>query len=468
MVTEIKVPDLGESITEATVANWLAKPGDVVQADAPLLELETDKATLEVPAPASGVLSEILVPAGEDVGVGALLGRIDDAVGAGTKVSSGIEAGSAAETGAESSSVKSAPEAARGSKPEGAKAGEPGAGAKAEDAHRAGSAGPVPAPGVGSGAPVALDPSRVTRSGASGKVTLGDLLAFVGLGSAEALARSGPAVRKLVAERGLDPATLPATGPEGRITKEDVLAGEAVTAPEPAAADREHRVKMSRMRRTIAARLKDAQNTAAILTSFNECDMSRVIALRTEFKDAFQEKHGVKLGFMSFFVKAAVHALREVPEVNARIEDKEIVYFDRYDIGMAVSTPNGLVVPVIRDADRKTHAEIERTLADLAARARDGKLALDEMEGGTFSITNGGVFGSLVSTPILNLPQSGILGLHKIQDRPVAVEGKVEVRPMMYIALSYDHRLVDGREAVTFLVKVKEAIENPERPSLER
>ncbi|HEY9548363.1 MAG TPA: 2-oxoglutarate dehydrogenase complex dihydrolipoyllysine-residue succinyltransferase, partial [Kiloniellaceae bacterium] len=337
----------------------------------------------------------------------------------------------------------------------------------------------VPHPPAGAAARK-LDPAAAPRTG--GKITRADLMAFMEGAAAGDL---GPAVRKLVEEKGLDSAVIPASGKDGRLTKEDVLnflegksqplaaPAAAVKAPAaapapattdaPAAGKREERVRLTKLRQTIARRLKEAQNTAAILTTFNECDMSAVMALRTQYKDGFEKKHGVKLGFSSFFTKAVVGALQELPAANARIEGDEIVYNRYYDIGMAVSTPNGLMVPVIRDCDKKSFAEIEKALGELAVKGRDGKISLDEMTGGTFTITNGGVFGSMMSTPILNMPQAAILGLHKIEERPVAVSGKVEIRPMMYLALSYDHRIIDGREAVTFLVRVKEAIEDPQR-----
>jgi 2-oxoglutarate dehydrogenase E2 component (dihydrolipoamide succinyltransferase) len=395
MAIDILVPDLGESITEGTVATWLKEPGDPVAADEPLLELETDKATLEIPAPAAGILSEILVQEGEDVEVGALLGRIEAAGGEAVVKP-------AAETATPEDEVVEAASAAR------------------DDATAA-----APAPAFAPTVPVAsasLDPADVPRSGPGGVVTLKDLESFLGR-------------------------TPSAAAAEGRS---------------------EERVRMSRLRRTVAARLKEAQNTAAILTTFNEADMSAVVEIRKRYRDSFEEKYGVRLGFMSFFVKACVAALKEMPEVNAEIDGDEIVYKRYYDIGIAVSTDSGLKVPVLRDADRKAFAEIEKEIATLAARARDGSLALDEMEGGTFSITNGGVFGSLLSTPILNPPQSAILGLHKIEDRPVVIDGQVQVRPMMYLALSYDHRLIDGRESVAFLVKIKELIETPTRLILEQ
>jgi 2-oxoglutarate dehydrogenase E2 component (dihydrolipoamide succinyltransferase) len=320
----------------------------------------------------------------------------------------------------------------------------------------------------------------VPRSGPGGQVTLADLQAFFEQASREAMEKSGPAGRKLIADHGLDPAQIPATGRDGRVTKEDVLdflagapapTGASAEVPTPATAPiadrRDERVKMSRLRRTIATRLKEAQNTAAILTTFNEVDMSEVVALRKRYRDLFEEKHGVRLGFMSFFVKAVVGALQEMPHVNASIDGDYVIYHHYYDIGMAVSTEAGLKVPVIRDCEVKSFAQIEKDIADLAARARDGRLSLEEMEGGTYSITNGGVFGSMLSTPILNPPQSAILGLHKIQERAVVIDGEIQVRPMMYLAMSYDHRLIDGRESVTFLVRVKELIENPDRLMLD-
>jgi len=404
MATDIVVPTLGESVTEATVAQWLKKAGEAVAADEPLVELETDKVTLEVNAASAGVLTEVLANEGDNVEVGAILGRIDE----------GAKPAKAPET---------APE----------KAGEPAARRPAREAAEA---------------PAAAGPA------------------------AEALS---PAVRKLIDENRLDPGQIRGSGKDGRILKEDVLraleSGAAAPAEEAAeearapveAGPREERVRMTRLRRRIAERLKEAQNTAAMLTTFNEVDMSAVMSLRSTYRDSFEKKHGVRLGFMSFFTKAAIAALKELPAVNAEIDGDEIVYKNHYDIGIAVSAPQGLVVPVLRDADRLGFAEIEKTIADLGRKARDGKLSIEEMTGGTFTITNGGVFGSLLSTPILNPPQSGIMGLHKIEQRPVAVNGAVEVRPMMYTALSYDHRLIDGREAVTFLVRVKAYIEDPQR-----
>jgi 2-oxoglutarate dehydrogenase E2 component (dihydrolipoamide succinyltransferase) len=407
MATEIKVPALGESVNEATVARWLKKIGDTVAMDDPLVELETDKVTLEVNAPAAGTLAEIAAPEGANVAVGAVLGRIGEAA------------------------------------------------AKA-------AAKPV------ASAAVAASEAKAPAAAASAAA-----------GTVAVLERSGPAVRKLVEENRLDAAGIAATGKDGRLTKGDVLAhleraapAAAAPAAKPAPAAprppreigaREERVRMTRLRRRIAERLKEAQNNAAMLTTFNEADMSEVMALRERYRDSFEKKYGVRLGFMSIFVKACIVALKELPAVNAEIDGEDIIYKNHYDVGVAVGTEQGLVVPVLRDADQLGFAEIEKKIADFGRRARDGKLALDDLSGGTFTISNGGIYGSLMSTPILNPPQSGILGMHKIQKRPVAVGDRIELRPMMYLALSYDHRIVDGREAVTFLVRVKECVENPER-----
>ncbi|HET6222535.1 MAG TPA: 2-oxoglutarate dehydrogenase complex dihydrolipoyllysine-residue succinyltransferase [Dongiaceae bacterium] len=430
MSTNIVVPALGESITEATVAKWMKTVGEPVKADEPLLELETDKVTLEVFAPAAGVLSEIKVDSGATVEVGAVLGVIGDGAGAAT-----------------------AP-----AKPAAKQAGDAQPGAVEPQPKEAPKSAPQPA-----------------------------------AAAAQALS---PAVRKLIEESGLDTAGIPASGKDGRLTKGDVLAvlearGKTTIgappaapasapasappaakpaptpAPPPAApratGPREERVRMTRLRKRIAERLKEAQDTAAMLTTFNEVDMTNVLALRNAHKEAFEKKHGVKLGFMSFFVKAAIVALKEIPAVNGEIDGDDIVYKNHYDIGVAVSTEQGLVVPVVRDADQLSFAGIEAKIAEYGRKARDGKLTIEELTGGTFTISNGGVFGSLMSTPILNPPQSGILGMHKTQPRPVAIGDKVEIRPMMYLALSYDHRIIDGREAVTFLVRVKECIEDPQR-----
>jgi 2-oxoglutarate dehydrogenase E2 component (dihydrolipoamide succinyltransferase) len=388
MNKEIRVPALGESVTEATIAKWFKNVGDAVKADEPMVELETDKVTVEVPAPTSGKLSSISAASGSTVKVGALLGAIEEGT-----------AGSAAKPAA------AAPVAAKVAEP-----------VKAET--------PL-----------------------------------------------SPAVRKIVTENKVDPAGISGTGRDGRVTKGDVIEQlarpVAMPAAAPAPSGGEERVKMSRLRLTIARRLKEAQNTAAMLTTFNEVDMSAVMTLRNSFKDVFEKKHGVKLGFMSFFAKAVIQALKEVPAVNAEIDGEDLVYKNYYHIGVAVGTEKGLVVPVIRDADQLSFANIEKTIAAYGKKARDGQLQIADMQGGTFTISNGGVYGSLMSTPILNAPQSGILGMHKIQDRPVAVNGQVVIRPMMYLALSYDHRIVDGKEAVTFLVRVKEGLEDPQRALLD-
>src|SRR3954463_16749446 len=411
MALEITVPVLGESVTEATVAKWLKQVGDAVALDEPLLELETDKVTLEVNATQAGTLAEIVAAEGDTVEGGALLGTLSDG---------GVPA------------AKPAP-------------------AKAE---------PAPAPAAPPAAPAAQPAA-----------TQHDTLS--------------PAVRKLVDDNKLTPSDIPATGKDGRLTKEDVLrflesrptqmptpapvakpapaAKPAVPAGPRARADQEERVRMTRLRQRIAERLKEAQNQAAMLTTFNEVDMTNLLAVRNSYKDVFEKKHGVKLGFMSFFVKAAIAALQEIPAVNAEIEGTDIIYKNYYDIGVAVGTPTGLVVPVVRDADKLGFAGIEKTIGSLGKKARDGKLSMEDLSGGTFTISNGGVYGSLLSTPILNPPQSAILGMHKTQERPVVVNGKIEARPMMYLALSYDHRIIDGKEAVTFLVRLKEGIEDPQR-----
>jgi len=413
-MTDIRVPTLGESVTEATIGKWFKHPGDAVAVDEPLVELETDKVTIEVPSPAAGVLAAIAARDGETVAVGALLGQIQDGAGA------------------------TAP-AKPAAKPEKAS---PAAAAAAPPPVASPPAAKPPAPGM----PVP------------------------------------PSVRKLATESGHDVSTVPGSGKDGRITKGDMMAAieRAAAAPMPVAAAaqvrapapaddaaREERVRMTRLRQTIARRLKDAQNTAAMLTTFNEVDMSAVMHTRNQYKDMFEKKFGVKLGFMSFFVRACVQALKEIPSVNAEIDGTDMVYKNYYHIGVAVGIEKGLVVPVVRDADAKSFALIEKEIAEFGRRAREGTLKIEEMQGGTFTISNGGVYGSLMSTPILNAPQSGILGMHKIQERPVVLAGKIEVRPMMYLALSYDHRIVDGREAVTFLVRVKECLEDPARLVLE-
>jgi 2-oxoglutarate dehydrogenase E2 component (dihydrolipoamide succinyltransferase) len=412
-MTEIRVPTLGESVTEATIGRWFKKAGDAVAVDEPLVELETDKVTIEVPAPSAGTLGDIIAKDGETVAVGALLGQIND--------------------GATGAAAKPAAAPAK-------------------------AAAPPPPP------PAAAAP------------------AFAAAHKAPPVdAPLAPSVRKISAESGIDAATVPGSGKDGRVTKGDMLAAieKAASAPtpinQPAAAvhvrapspaddaAREERVKMTRLRQTIARRLKDVQNTAAMLTTFNEVDMSHIMAMRTQYKDVFEKKHSSKLGFMGFFAKACVQALKDIPAANAEIDGTDLIYKNYYHIGVAVGTDKGLVVPVVRDCDRKSIAEIEKSIADFGRRARDGQLKIDEMQGGTFTITNGGIYGSLMSTPILNAPQSAILGMHKIQDRPIAIAGKVEIRPMMYLALSYDHRVIDGKEAVTFLVRVKESLEDPAR-----
>ena len=408
-MTEIRVPTLGESVTEATIGRWFKKAGDPVAVDEPLVELETDKVTIEVPAPSAGTLGEIIAKDGETVAVGALLGQIKEGAGA-----------------------------------------------------------PAARPAAAPAKPAAAAAPAAASAPAAPK-------------SPPADAPLAPSVRKLSAETGIDASTVPGSGKDGRVTKGDMLAAieRAASAPtpvnQPAAsvqvrapspaddAAREERVKMTRLRQTIARRLKDVQNTAAMLTTFNEVDMTNVMALRAQYKDVFEKKHGVKLGFMGFFTKACVQALKDIPAVNAEIDGTDLIYKNYYHVGIAVGTDRGLVVPVVRDCDHKSIAEIEKSIADYGRRARDGQLKIEEMQGGTFTITNGGVYGSLMSTPILNAPQSGILGMHKIQERPMVIGGKIEIRPMMYLALSYDHRIVDGKEAVTFLVRVKEALEDPAR-----
>ena len=405
-MADIRVPTLGESVTEATVGKWFKQPGEAVAVDEPVVELETDKVTLEVPAPATGVLSDIAAKTGDTVGVAALLGQIKE--------------------GAAAAPAKAAPPAAK--PPEAPK--------------------PVPAP------PAAAKAADMPLP---------------------------PSVRKMAAESGIDAAKVAGSGMHGQVTKGDMMAAieRAVASPTPVAATaaavqmrapsptddavREERVHMTRLRQTIARRLKDAQNTAAMLTTFNEVDMGAVMSLRNRYKELFEKKHDVKLGFMGFFVRACIQALKDIPAVNAEIDGTDMVYKNYYHIGVAVGIEKGLVVPVLRDADTLSLAGIEKAISDFGRRARDGELKIEEMQGGTFTISNGGVYGSLMSTPILNAPQSGILGMHKIQERPVVIAGKIEARPMMYLALSYDHRIVDGREAVTFLVRVKECLEDPAR-----
>ncbi|HEV2079572.1 MAG TPA: 2-oxoglutarate dehydrogenase complex dihydrolipoyllysine-residue succinyltransferase [Allosphingosinicella sp.] len=421
MATDVTVPTLGESITEATLGQWLKKPGDPVKADEPIASLETDKVAVEVPSPVAGTMGEQVVAEGDTVNVGSVIARIE----AGERA-----AASPAESTVAESDVNPA--------------------------------GPAETPALKS------DPMapHAEEGEDGGNLTL------------------SPAVRRVVLEHQLDPSKIKGTGKDGRLTKDDVLAaakeGKAKAAPAPAPPPpappapaqaptpaagerREERVRMTRLRQTIAARLKEAQNTAALLTTFNDVDMTAVMEARGRYKDLFEKKHGIRLGFMGFFVKAAALAARDVPSVNAKIEGDEIVYHDYLDVSVAVSAPNGLVVPVVRNAQAMSFAEIEKTIADFGRRAKDGTLTMDEMKGGTFTISNGGVFGSLLSTPIINPPQSAVLGMHRIEERPVVKDGQIVARPMMYLALSYDHRLVDGREAVTFLVRMKEALEDPTR-----
>jgi len=405
MATEIRVPTLGESVTEATIGRWFKKAGDAVKADEPLCELETDKVTLEVNAPASGVLAEIVAQEGETVAAGALLGAIT----------------------------------------EGAAGATPATPAPKKEEAKAAPAAPAPA------------------SAAAPKAAV----------------ENGPAVSRIAAESGVNPASVAGSGKDGRVTKGDMLGAVArlASAPAPQAeapvavrapsapddASREERVRMTRLRQTIARRLKDAQQTAAMLTTFNDVDMTAVMELRAQYKDAFEKKHGAKLGFMGFFVKAAVAALKDVPSVNAEIDGADLVYKNYYHIGVAVGTDKGLVVPVVRDADMLSIADIEKQISDYGRKARDGQLKIEDMQGGTFTISNGGIYGSLMSTPILNAPQSAILGMHRIEQRPVVYKGQIVARPMMYLAVSYDHRIIDGKEAVTFLVRIKENLEDPTR-----
>ncbi|MEO7277790.1 MAG: 2-oxoglutarate dehydrogenase complex dihydrolipoyllysine-residue succinyltransferase [Sphingomicrobium sp.] len=438
MATDIQVPTLGESITEGTLAQWLKKPGEAVAQDEPIASLETDKVTVEVPSPVAGVLAEQMVGEGETVAVGAVIARIDEGATATTPT-------------------------------------------------------PPPAVSASVGAPVESTPAQAVAKASTNPPGAGETpeLRDQPASAGDAVTTLSPAVRRAVLENHVDPSKIRGSGKDGRLTKDDVIAAaqaqknapaveaKAPAAPAPAAAAipakaeakapalagerREERVKMSRLRLTIAKRLKEAQDTAAILTTFNDVDMSAVIDARARYKDLFEKKHGVRLGFMGFFVKACALAAKDVPSVNASLEGDEVVYHDYLDVSVAVSAPKGLVVPVVRNADAMTFADIEKTIADYGRRAKDGSLTMDEMTGGTFTISNGGVFGSLLSTPIINPPQSAVLGMHRIEERPVAKDGQVVIRPMMYLALSYDHRLIDGREAVTFLVRVKEAIEDPTR-----
>ena len=497
MTTEVRVPTLGESVTEATVATWFKKPGDAVAVDEMLCELETDKVTVEVPSPAAGTLAEIVAAEGATVGVDALLASITEGAAApAPKADAPAKAAPAAAAAEVAVMVPSLGESVSEAtvstwfKKEGD--------AVAQDemlceleTDKVSVEVPSPAAGVlakitvpegttvGASAQLA-----VIEGGASAAATpAATALAAAPAAIATRDVEDAPAAKKAMAEAGLSPSQVTGTGRDGRIMKDDVAravagaasssAAAAAPAPAPATAPRapvpaddaarEERVKMTRLRTTIARRLKDAQNTAAMLTTYNEVDMSGIMELRNAYKDPFEKKHGVKMGFMSFFVKACCHALKEVPEVNAEIDGQDIVYKNYVHMGVAVGTPSGLVVPVVRDADQMGFAAIEKKIGELGLRARDGKLSMAEMQGGSFTISNGGVYGSLMSSPILNPPQSGILGMHKIQDRPVVVNGQIVIRPMMYLALSYDHRIVDGKGAVTFLVRVREALEDPRR-----
>ncbi|GAA6209544.1 2-oxoglutarate dehydrogenase complex dihydrolipoyllysine-residue succinyltransferase [Cognatishimia sp. WU-CL00825] len=492
MTTEVRVPTLGESVTEATVATWFKKPGDAVAVDEMLCELETDKVTVEVPAPAAGSMGEIVAAEGDTVGVDALLAT--------------ILAGEGAAPAPVAPAAASAPEAAAAT---GASVDVmvPTLGESVTEAtvstwfkqvgdsvaademlceletDKVSVEVPAPAAGVlteiiaAEGATVDATAKLAVLSSGGGAVAAAPAAAAPVAAASGKDVENAPSANKLMAEKGLVAAQVAGSGRDGRIMKEDVLKAAiapaaaaapaaAVVARAPVAADdaaREERVKMTRLRQTIAKRLKESQNTAAMLTTYNEVDMTEVMALRNEYKELFLKKHGVKLGFMSFFTKACVHALKEVPEVNAEIDGTDVVYKNFVHMGIAAGTPTGLVVPVIRDADQMGFAEIEKAIGEKGKRARDGKLSMAEMQGGSFTISNGGVYGSLMSSPILNPPQSGILGMHKIQDRPMAINGQVVIRPMMYLALSYDHRIVDGKGAVTFLVRVKEALEDPRR-----
>ncbi|GAB4390088.1 2-oxoglutarate dehydrogenase complex dihydrolipoyllysine-residue succinyltransferase [Albidovulum sp.] len=527
MSIEVRVPTLGESVSEATVATWFKKVGDTVAADEMLCELETDKVTVEVPSPAAGTLSEIVAKEGETVGVNALLAQITEA-GAADAAPAQPKSGAATAPQAEEGrmarktvdvmvpslgeSVTEATVSTWFKKVGDAVAADemlceletdkvsvevpaPVAGTLVEVLAPEGTTVDakarlaVIAEGAAASAPKAKAAGEGAErpAGTAGDAVAGDAAAAAAPGAGRGDVEDAPSAKKAMAEAGLTPDQVEGTGRDGRIMKEDVARAAAATAaatapaaapaasPAPATAApprgpvpaedaaREERVKMTRLRATIARRLKDAQNTAAMLTTYNEVDMSAVMELRNIYKTEFEKKHGVKLGFMSFFVKACCHALKEVPEVNAEIDGGDIVYKHYVHMGVAVGTPSGLVVPVVRDADRMSFAEIEKKIAELGARARDGKLSMAEMQGGSFTISNGGVYGSLMSSPILNPPQSGILGMHKIQERPVVVNGQIVIRPMMYLALSYDHRIVDGKGAVTFLVRVKEALEDPRR-----
>jgi 2-oxoglutarate dehydrogenase E2 component (dihydrolipoamide succinyltransferase) len=496
-MTEVRVPTLGESVTEATVATWFKKPGDAVAQDEMLCELETDKVTVEVPSPAAGTLADIIAAEGETVGVDALLANISEGAGAAAPAPAAAPAAAPASDAGVAVDVmvptlgESVSEATVSTwfKQVGDTVQQDEMLCELET-DKVSVEVPAPASGTlteilaAEGTTVAAGGKLAVMSGASASASASAVAPAAAAATAPAAARTSkdvedsPAAKKAMAEAGISRDAVKGTGRDGRAMKDDVArtvaAAASTPAPAPAAAaprapvsaddaSREERVKMTRLRQTIAKRLKDSQNTAAMLTTYNEVDMTEVMAVRKEYKDAFEKKHGARMGFMSFFTKACCHALKEVPEVNAEIDGTDIVYKNYVHMGIAAGTPTGLVVPVIRDADAMSFAEIEKAIAEKGARARDGKLTMAEMQGGTFTISNGGVYGSLMSSPILNPPQSGILGMHKIQERPMAINGQVVIRPMMYLALSYDHRIVDGKGAVTFLVRVKEALEDPRR-----
>jgi len=454
MATDVTVPALGESITEGTLAQWLKKPGEQVAEDEPIASLETDKVTVDVPSPSAGILTETLVNEGDTVAVGALIARIDANATAGAPAPAAPAATSPAQQAADATTNP----AGAGENPQlrgSEHAPEPSP-----------ASAPAPAPAEADNDSVTtlspavrravleyhVDPSKIRGTGKDGRLTKDDVVA-----AAQAQKAGGPVHEPEARAPAPQPATQPAQAPAAAPQP----AAQATAAP--AGERREERVKMTRLRQTIAHRLKEAQNTAALLTTFNDVDMSAVIDARARYKDLFEKKHGIRLGFMGFFVKAVALAAKDVPSVNAKIEGDEIVYHDYLDVSVAVSAPKGLVVPVVRNADRMSFAEIEKTIADFGKRAKEGTLTVDDMSGGTFTISNGGVFGSLLSTPIINPPQAAVLGMHRIEERPVVKDGQIVARPMMYLALSYDHRLIDGREAVTFLVRVKEAIEDPTR-----
>jgi len=491
-MTEVRVPTLGESVTEATVATWFKKPGDAVAQDEMLCELETDKVTVEVPSPAAGTLSDIVAAEGETVGVDALLANIREGAGAAAPAPAVAPAAALASDAGAAVDVmvptlgESVSEATVSTwfKQVGDTVQQDEMLCELET-DKVSVEVPAPASGTlteifaAEGATVAAGGKLAVMGGASASAAAPAAAAPApAAASTSKDVEDSPAAKKAMAEAGISRDAVQGTGRDGRVMKDDVARALATAAstPAPAAAvaaprapisaddaSREERVKMTRLRQTIAKRLKDSQNTAAMLTTYNEVDMTEVMAVRKEYKDAFEKKHGARMGFMSFFTKACCHALKEVPEVNAEIDGTDIVYKNYVHMGIAAGTPTGLVVPVIRDADALSFAEIEKAIAEKGARARDGKLTMAEMQGGTFTISNGGVYGSLMSSPILNPPQSGILGMHKIQERPMAINGQVVIRPMMYLALSYDHRIVDGKGAVTFLVRVKEALEDPRR-----